>query len=204
MATDTPPRRRRSDGERSRQTILQTATRLATVEGLDGLSIARLAEASGISKGGLYAHFGSKEELQLATVETAGTIFDQEVVAKGLAAPPGRARIVALADAFLEHLERRVFPGGCFFASAAAEFDTRPGRVMHEIAGFQRGWMGLIERLVAEARERGEIDTSVDPAQLSFELNAMLVGANSAYLLQADTAVLDRARRGVERLLGSA
>ena len=89
MTAPTPTRRRRSDGERSRRTILVTAARLATVEGLDGLSIARLAEASGMSKGGLYAHFGSKEQLQLATVETAAEIFDEEVVAKGLAASEG-------------------------------------------------------------------------------------------------------------------
>jgi AcrR family transcriptional regulator len=200
MTAPAPTRRRRSDGERSRRTILLTAARLATVEGLDGLSIARLAEASGISKGGLYAHFGSKEQLQLATIETAGEIFQEEVVAKTEAAPPGRERIVALADAFLDHLSREVFPGGCFFASAAAEFDTRPGRVMQEIAGFQRGWMALIERLVNEARDCGDLDAATDAGQLAFELNAMLVGANSAYLLQG-APVLERARRGIERLL---
>jgi AcrR family transcriptional regulator len=203
MPVPTRTRRRRSDGERSRRAILLTAAQLATVEGLEGLSIGRLAQASGISKGGLYAHFGSKEELQLATIETAGAIFDEEVVAKGLAAPAGRERIVALTNAFLEHLERRVFPGGCFFASAAAEFDTRPGRVMQEVARFQRGWMGLLERLVVEARERGELDAATDPGQLAFELSAMLVGANSGYLLQGDAAVLERARRGVQRLLGA-
>ncbi len=197
-------RRRRSDGERRRRAILRTAAQLATVEGLEGLSIARLADASGISKGGLYAHFGSKEELQLATIETAGAIFEEQVVAKGLAAPAGRERIVARANAFLEHLERRVFPGGCFFAAAAAEFDTRPGPVLPEVARFQRGWIGVLERLVVEARECGQLDPATDPGQLAFELNAMLVGANSGYLLHGDAAVLERARRGIERLLGGA
>src|SRR5829696_7009136 len=153
MSEATPTRRRRSDGERSRRAILRTAARLSTVEGLEGLSIARLAEASGISKGGLYAHFGSKEQLQLATIETAAAIFDEKIVAKGMAAPPGRERLIALTDAFLDHLERRVFPGGCFFASTGAEFDTRPGRVNREIASFYRDWTGLLERLVAEARD---------------------------------------------------
>lgn len=204
MSATPHTRRRRSDGERSRQAILHTAAQLATVEGLEGLSIARLADASGISKGGLYAHFGSKEELQLATIETAGEIFEREVVAKGVAAPPGRTRILAIANAFLEHLERRVFPGGCFFASAAAEFDTHPGRVMQEIAQFQRGWMDLIERTVTEARDLGELDAATDPQQLAFELNAMLVGANNSYLLQqGNPAVLERARRGINRLLGT-
>jgi AcrR family transcriptional regulator len=201
MSVSPTTRRRRSDGERSRRTILLTAARLATVEGLEGLSIARLADASGISKGGLYAHFGSKEELQLATIETAAAIFDEEVVAKGLAAPPGRERIVAIADAYLEHLERHVFPGGCFFASAAAEFDTRPGRVNQEIVRFQRGWTELLERAVVEAQERGELDPAIQPGQLTFELNAMLIAANSVYLLSADRLVLERARRAIERIL---
>src|SRR3954447_26125535 len=99
MSATTPTRRRRSGGERSRRAILRTAARLATVDGLEGLSIGRLAEASGISKGGFYAHFASKEELQLATIETAGAIFDKTVVAKGMAVPAARERIVALADA---------------------------------------------------------------------------------------------------------
>jgi AcrR family transcriptional regulator len=203
MTAATSTRRRRSDGERSRRTILQTAATLATVEGLEGISIARLAEASGISKGGLYAHFGSKEELQLATIATAGEIFDEHVVSKGLAAPHGRARVVALTDAFLDHLEARVFPGGCFFASAAAEFGTRPGRVKQEVAQFHRDWMGLLQRLVLEAREAGELDAGTDAAQLAFELNGMLLAANAAFLLEGDPAVFERARRGIERLLAA-
>ena len=200
MTIETASRRRRSDGERSRRTILLTAAKLATVEGLDGLSIGRLAEASGISKGGLYAHFGSKEELQLATIGTAGAIFEEEVVAKGMAAPSGRRRIVALTDAFLDHLRSGVFPGGCFFASAAAEFDTRPGPVQQEIAEFIRGWSGLIFQAVVEAREQGELSAETDPAQLTFEIGSMLIGANSSYLLEGQ-GVLDRARVAIQRLL---
>jgi AcrR family transcriptional regulator len=188
MTAATTPRRRRSDGERSRRTILQTAARLATVEGLDGISIARLAEASGISKGGLYAHFGSKEELQLATIATAGEIFDEHVVSK---APD----IVALTDAFLDYLEGRVFPGGCFFASAAVEFGARPCRVKEALAEFQRGWADLLERLVAESRP------DADAAQLAFELNGMLLAANAGFQFSGDPAVIGRARRGIERLL---
>ena len=200
MAAPTPTRRRRSDGERSRRTILVTAARLATVEGLDGLSIARLAEASGMSKGGLYAHFGSKEALQLATIDTAREIFDEEVVAKALTAPAGRDRLLALTNAFLDHLERRVFPGGCFFASVGAEFDTRPGPVQEEIGRFEQGWMALIGGLIADARDRGELDADTDVGQLAFEIEAMLIAANGTYLSHGD-AVLERARRGIARLL---
>jgi AcrR family transcriptional regulator len=199
MTAATTPRRRRSDGERSRRTILQTAARLATVEGLDGISIGRLAEASGISKGGLYAHFGSKEELQLATIATAGEIFDEHVVSKALEAPPGRTRLVALTDAFLDYLEHRVFPGGCFFAAAAVEFGARPCRVKEALAEFQRGWAGLLERQIEEARD--ELPPATDASQLAFELNGMLLAANSGFLFTGDPALIERARRGIERLL---
>ena len=194
MTAATTPRRRRSDGERSRRTILQTAARLATVEGLDGISIGRLAEASGISKGGLYAHFGSKEELQLATIATATEIFDEHVVTKALQAPQG-ARLIALTDAFLDYLERRVFPGGCFMASAATEFGPRPGRVKEELAGFQREWARLVERLIEEERP------GADAAQLAFELNGMLLAANAGFQFSGDPAVIERARRGIQHLL---
>ena len=120
------PRKQRSDGERSRNAILREAARLATVEGIDGLSIARLADAVGMSKSGLFAHFGSKEELQLATIETAGAIFADEVTIPASTEPTGLRRLRSLADGFLRHVEGDTFPGGCFFASAAAELDTHP------------------------------------------------------------------------------
>src|SRR4051812_43429092 len=122
-------RKRRSDGERSRNAILREAAKLATVEGLSGLSIARLADAVGMSKSGLFAHFGSKEELQLATIDTAAAIFDEQVVAPSRAAATGLERLRGLAEHFLGHVEANVFPGGCFFASVLAEVDTHPGPV---------------------------------------------------------------------------
>src|SRR5918996_878479 len=144
-ATEPRQRRRRADGERSRQAILKGATELATIDGLDGLSIARLADHIGMSKSGLYAHFGSKEELQLATVETAAEIFNADVVAPTETVTSPLARLEALCESFLSHLERRVFPGGCFFVSAAAEFDTHPGPVKEEVAAFLRGWLATLE-----------------------------------------------------------
>ena len=123
------PRRPRADGERTRSAILREAASLATVDGLEGLSIGNLAAALGMSKSGLYAHFGSKQELQLATVEEAGRIFAAEVVQPALAAPAGLAQLVAVCEAFFDHLQRRTFPGGCFFAGAALEMGTRPGPV---------------------------------------------------------------------------
>src|SRR5262245_39342784 len=166
-------RRRRADGERSRQAILKEAAALASVVGLDGLSIGALAERLAISKSGLHAHFGSKEELQLATVAAAGAIFAEAVMEPGLAAQPGRARLVSLCAAFLEYIRRRTFPGGCFFATVAAEFDSHPGRVRDMIAGIVSEWQGTIEQLVREARTAGEIDADADVPQVAFEVDAM-------------------------------
>jgi AcrR family transcriptional regulator len=190
-------RKPRADGLRSRKTILDAAARLATVEGLEGLSIGRLADHIGMSKSGLYAHFRSKEELQLATVETATEIFNDHVVAPTESLPSPLARLEALAESFLDHLERRVFPGGCFFASAAAEFDTHPGPVKELIALRQGEWLALLENHVAEAQQAGELDAGVEPAQLAFELDAYLLMANTAFLLHNDLTTLDRARAAI-------
>src|SRR6476659_9854704 len=117
----------RSKGQLSRENILLAAAKLATTKGLDGLSIGDLAAEVGMSKSGLYAHFKSKEDLELATIDTAAEIFEREVLQRGMSAPAGLPRLRALVDSFLAHLERRVFPGGCFFAAVAMELDSRPG-----------------------------------------------------------------------------
>lgn len=194
--TTTTTRRTRSDGERSRRTILMAATRLATVEGLEGLSIGRLAAETGMSKSGLFAHFGSKEELQLATIELAEEIFREEVMAPALAVE-GVARVRALSEGFIAHIDRQVFPGGCFFASAAAEMDTRPGRVRDRVLATLGLWSGLFLEGLEVARARGEIAESCDPAQLTFEINAMLAQANGLFLLHDDTRYFDMARRAI-------
>src|SRR6478672_5669555 len=121
--------RRRSDGERSRATILREAARLATVEGIGGLSIGRLADAVGMSKSGLFAHFGSKEELQLATVDLAGELFTEHVLSAGDDAHSARERLSALTEGYLRYVSEETFPGGCFFASVLSEVDMRPGPV---------------------------------------------------------------------------
>jgi AcrR family transcriptional regulator len=203
MNTETT-RRPRADGERSRHAILDAAARLATVEGINGLSIGGLADHIGMSKSGLYAHFKSKEELQLATIDTAAGLFNADVVEPGVAAPAGRARLWALSNEFLAHLERGVFPGGCFFASVAAELDTRPGPVRDRIAEFVEEWLGLIVAVVEDAQRAGEIDATETPEQLAFEIDAMLLMANAAYVMNPAAEPLDRARRGIERLIGPA
>lgn len=198
-----PPaaRRRRSDGERRHRAILRAAADLASTHGLEGLTLGQLAARLGISKSGLFAHFRSKLELELATVEAAAEVFAEDVMKPASAAPPGVQRLVALSEAFLSHVERRVFPGGCFFAAAAAELDARPGPVRDRVAAFQRGFTGTLEEHAGEARARGELAGSADPRQVAFELQAMLVAANNTFLLQGDPSVFERARRGVVGIL---
>src|SRR5579862_8000636 len=171
-------RRPRSDGERSRNAILREAAQLATVEGLTGLSIGRLAEAVGMSKSGLFAHFGSKEELQLATIETASAIFSEEVIVPALSAPTGIERLRQLSERFLAHVEGQVFPGGCFFASVAVELDTHPGPVRDRAIELTVEWFGQLETAVRDAQAEGAIDPAEDAGELTFELNAYLLMAN--------------------------
>jgi AcrR family transcriptional regulator len=196
------PRRPRADGERTRSAILRAAASLATVDGLEGLSIGNLAAAIGMSKSGLYAHFGSKQELQLATVQEAGRIFAGEVVQPALAAPAGLAQLEAVCEAFFEHLQRRTFPGGCFFAGAALEMGTRPGPVKEAVAGFQAGFVDLLRGFAATAIEQHELPADENPDQLAFELNGIILAADANFVLHDDAAVLDLARQVVRRRLG--
>jgi AcrR family transcriptional regulator len=155
-----------------------------------------------MSKSGLYAHFGSKQELQLATVQEAGRIFADEVVQPALAAPPGLAQLAAVCEAFFEHLRRRTFPGGCFFAGAALEMGTRPGPVKEAVAGFQAGFVDLLRGFAATAIEQNQLPPGEDPDQLAFELNGICLAADANFVLHDNPAVLDLARQVTRRRLG--
>jgi len=197
-------RKRRSDGERSRNAILREAVQLATVEGIDGLSIATLADAVGMSKSGLFAHFGSKEELQLATIDTAAASFMEEVVGPALAAPTALERLRGLGENFLRYVEEDAFTGGCFFASVAAEMDTHPGPVRDRVVEFTQDWFHLFEATALAAQEEGAIDSSEDPTQLAFELDSYLLLGNAQFVATRDRAALERARRALDRRLTAA
>jgi AcrR family transcriptional regulator len=180
-------RRRRRDGENTHGLILEEATRIASVEGLDGLTIGRLAEALGVSKSGVYAHFGSKDKLQLETIGAAQEIFEREVMASAFAAPPGIARIKALGGAYLSYIERLVFPGGCFFASLLAEMDARSGPVHDALLAGERAFIQGLEEMVREG----------DPGQVAFEVQAAIELANYHFVLFRDPLDLERARRAI-------
>ena len=197
-----PPRHRRADGERTRGAILRAAASLATVDGLEGLSIGNLAAATGMSKSGLYAHFGSKQELQLATVEEAGRIFEEEVVRPALVAPPGLAQLAAVCEAFFDHLQRRTFPGGCFMASVALEMGTRPGPVKERVAALQSEFVALVRGFAATALEQRELPAREDPDRLAFELYGIMLAADTNFVLHDDPKVLKLARQIVCQRLG--
>jgi AcrR family transcriptional regulator len=197
-------RKRRSDGQRSHRAILDEAARLATVEGIEGLSLARLADAVGMSKSGLFAHFKSKEELQLATIEAANALFAERVTKPASQAPSGFERLRQLVDGYLAYLEVETFPGGCFFSSVLAEMDTHPGPVRDRMVAFLSDWLGQIETAVRDAQAEDAIDPAEDAAQLTFEIEAALFLANAQYIVMRTPEPIERARRTIERRLHGA
>ena len=190
-------------GQRTRNSILEVAAALATEEGLDPLSIGRLAEAIGMSKSGLFAHFGSKEELQLATVDHAAALFVAEVIDPARSAPKGLARIWSLCDHMIGYSERQVFPGGCFFAATSFEFNHRPGPVRDRIESMIRSWLSYLEHAVEQAQEAGELDPAANAREVSFQLDAFAQASNAQYQLFRDPQVFDDARRAIQERLES-
>ena len=182
-------------GQSRKQAILDRAVELASVDGLEGLTIGTLASDLGLSKSGLFGHFGSKEDLQLATVDRAAQRFVRDVVEPAAGAAEGRPRLRALCERYLDHLETRALPGGCFWAGAMAEFDTRLGPVHDAVRTAVAAWLAELER---HARLAGYDD----PAQLVFELQSLVQGANANYQLLGDPEAFSRARAAVERRLG--
>jgi AcrR family transcriptional regulator len=174
----------------TRTAILHRAVDLASREGLEGLTIGRLAAELKMSKSGLFRHFGSKEELQLATVEAASQVFVREVIEPVLDRPEGAERLAAYCDSFLSYMERRVFEGGCFFAAASSEFDGRPGAVREAIRAAMTAWL-------AELARQAELAGVDDPHQLAFEIHALAQQANWAHELLEDPRACERARRAI-------
>jgi len=194
-------RQRRADGERTRTAILDAAVRLSTIDGLEGLSIGNLAKSLGMSKGGVYAHFGSKEALQVATVEAAGVVFRAEVIEPALGADPGVPQLLAFCEAYFDHLERRVFPGGCFFAGAALEMGTHRGTVQEKVAEFHSGFIQLIRDFARTAITLGQLPPEEDPAALALELKGTLLAVDTSFVMYDDLTVLELGRAVVRRQL---
>jgi AcrR family transcriptional regulator len=188
-------------GEQTRAQVLMRAMDIASVEGLDGLSIGRLAGELEVSKSGVFARFGSKEELQLATVAAAREVFVDRVVAPALRTPPGIERLWRLCDGWLSYARSRVFPGGCFFFAAAAEYDARPGRVHDAVAATLAEWTALLERAAEDARQLGQLQSTCDARQLAFEVDALGVAANARAVLHDDDTAYELASTGIRTRL---
>lgn len=184
----------------TKRRILEHAAAVASIEGLERVTIGRLAEDLGMSKAGLYGHFGSKERLQLETIALGREIFLQHVVAPAQQAPPGLPRLWAVCTAYLAYVAAGVFPGGDFFVTVANEYDTRPGRIHDEVAAAITIWMGRLQSHIADAVELGHL-SGCDPVQLSFEIEALLVAGNHVYHLDDDPRALELARTGIARRL---
>lgn len=197
--------RRQARGVRTREAILRRAVDIASARGLEGLTVGTLANALGMSKSGLFGHFGSKKELQLATVDAARQIFIDRVIKPSLTAPRGMPRLWRLVDRWIAHVENHVFSGGCFFTAASFEFDSRRGPVRDRIASAMREWMGVLTRAVHEAQKEGHISSTIDPAGLAQELQSYALGAHWATQLLEDRAAYAGARiLALQRLRGLA
>jgi AcrR family transcriptional regulator len=191
-------RMQRPRGLRTRRAILRKAVNIASVEGLEGLTIGRLASVLRISKSGLFAHFGSKEDLQCAVVDEAREIFVERVVRPAYQFQ-GLQRLRALCENWLAYGEQRVFPGGCFFSAASLEFDDRPGRVREQIVGLMRKWVGNLEQAARDAQSAGEIMKAADASQLAFEIQALAMGANWSSRLFRDASIFPSVRGAILR-----
>ena len=197
------PRRSQSAVAATRAAVTHAAVDRASVEGLDGLTIGRLAGDLKMRKSSLFSLFGSKEELQLATLEAAVEQFTREVWGPVADERRGQERLLALCDAWLGYHRRESLPGGCFLTTATVEFDARPGPLRDAVAAVMARWLGVLERDAEAAVEAGELSADVDPADIAFELNALAAAASYGFKLNGDPAVFARARRSMRRALGA-
>lgn len=191
------PERMKQNGSSTRQEIVTTSLRLAALQGLSGMTLGQVATALRMSKAGIYAHFSSKQELQLATLEAAYAAFLEEVAVPALAAPPGLARVLAMLDGYVAYIQARKDRGGCFFTSLALEFDGRPGEIRDRLFALREARIGLIETMLAEARELGELGPDADVRQLAFEAITLTLGANVDFMLSQNPEVFERWRRAL-------
>lgn len=191
----TPPADgRRARGLRSREAALERAVQMASVDGLEGLTIGALAAELGVHKSSVFASFGSKEELQLATVAAARAILIEQVIVPALAAEEGAPRLRALGEAWCDYLVSDVFEGGCFLTAASAEMDGRPGPVRDAVASAMREWLAVLSASVEAAVATGELREDTDPAAVAFRLNALGMAANWQRQLLDDPAGVEHAR----------
>jgi AcrR family transcriptional regulator len=196
------PRRSAAAVAETRAAVADVAVDHASVEGLEGLTIGGLASEVEMRKSSVFSLFGSREELQLATLEAAVELFTDEVWAPVADSEPGLPRLLALCDSWLAYHEREVMPGGCFLTTATVEFDARPGPLRDAVAETMARWLELLRREAAVAIDAGDLPPDADPADIAFQLNALAAAASYGFQLSRDAEAFARARRSMWRALG--
>jgi AcrR family transcriptional regulator len=196
------PRRSAADVASSRARVVDAAVELASVEGLEGITIGRLADRLAMSKSGLVGRFGDKEALQRAVLAAAIERFTEAVWRPAEHAAPGLARLEAIVDAWIDHLRDGVFPGGCFVTTASVEYDARPGPLRDDVATAVRRWLAVLEAELRRARDTGDIPPDRNPADIAFELHSLASGGSVAGRLLDDGAALERTHAAMRRAIG--
>jgi AcrR family transcriptional regulator len=196
------PRRSAADVADSRASAVEAAVALASVQGLEGLTIGRLAGQLGMSKSGLIGRFGDKETMQRAVLAAAVERFTDVVWRPASRSEPGLPRLEAIIDGWIGHLRDGVFPGGCFVTTASVEYDARPGPLHDDVAAAVRRWLGVLETEACHAREAGDLPADRDAADVAFELHSLASGGSVAGRLIGDTAALERTRVAMRRAIG--
>ena len=196
------PRRSNEEAAKTRASIIDQAVQTASIEGLEGVTIGRLADDLGMSKAGVIGHFGDKVTLQRATFHQAQKIFTADVWERATAKPRGLPRLSAVCDAWIKHIANSPFPGGCFMCTVATEWDAREGDIHDEVRDSWRLWLRVLAREAEIARDAGDLPADTDPDQVAFELNAIAMALNQSQQLFEDRRGAARARRAVRRVLG--
>jgi AcrR family transcriptional regulator len=195
-------RRSAADVADSRASALEAAIDLASIEGLEGITIGRLAADLGMSKSGLIGRFGDKESMQRAVLAAAIERFTDAVWRPARRSEPGLPRLEALVEAWIAYLRADVFPGGCFVTTASVEYDSRPGPLHEDVAEAVRRWLGVLESEARLARAAGELPADRDPADVAFELHSLASGGSVAGRLIGDPDALARTRAAMRRAIG--
>jgi AcrR family transcriptional regulator len=198
------PRRSNAEAAQTRAAIIGRAVETASIEGLEGVTIGRLADDLGLSKAGVIGHFGNKADLQRATLHQAWEVFTEAVWEPGKAKPSGLPRLLAICDAWVEHIRNSPFPGGCFMCTVSTEWDARDGELHDEVKTGWLRWRDQLRHEAKRAREKGELPKDSDPDQIAFELLSIAMGLNQSVQLLEDRRAPARARRAMHSALHQA
>ena len=191
-----------AEAQKTREAIVARATDVASVAGLEGVTIGRLAADLGMSKAGVIGQFGSKEELQLAALDAASRAFAHAVWAPAADTEPGLPRLLAVCDAWIKYVAQPPFQGGCFWTAASAEFDGRGGPVHEAVQAQMRRWRKVLRTEIVTAVDAGQLPADLDPDQAVFELEAVPMGLNQSLQLFGDRQAPARAQKAIRRVLG--